>query len=151
MAGAGSFTAFFLDCFATDGVPCWGISRERLLCLDDLGNSNAFNRIDGDSKLLDAGDVIHHHEISTDLHHLVSQHFRSIFDEIESVAAIGISKAHWLTSMENSTLNTGMRFIVFEVVIVFEVFLFFFVFSRISPTEIYAQVFDGGHGKDNVD
>ncbi len=24
MADAGSFTDFFLDCFATDGVPCWG-------------------------------------------------------------------------------------------------------------------------------
>jgi hypothetical protein len=41
MADAGPFTDFFLDCFATDGVPCWGIAYERLLCRADLGNSNA--------------------------------------------------------------------------------------------------------------
>ena len=123
----------------------------RLLCLANLGNSNALEGINGNSKLLDAGDVLDHHEINANVHHLVPQHFGSILEEIEFAPAIGISKAHWLTSMEDSTLNTGMKFIVFEVVIVFEVFFLFFFFSRISPTEIYTQVFDGGHGKDNVD
>ena len=51
--------------------------------------------------MLDADDVLHHHEIRADFYHLVTQHFGSIFEEIESVAAIGISKAHWLTGMKN--------------------------------------------------
>ena len=71
------------------------------MCLADLGDSNALDGIDGNSKLLDAGDVLHHHEISTDLHHLVTQHFGTTLEEIEFVAAIAVSQVHRLTDMED--------------------------------------------------
>jgi len=34
------------------------------LCLGDLGNSNAFDGINRNSKLLDAGDILHNYEIT---------------------------------------------------------------------------------------
>jgi len=71
------------------------------LCLANLGNSNAFDGINGNSKLLDAGDILDHHKISTDLHHLVPQHLGTALKEIEFLAAIGISKVHRLTGMED--------------------------------------------------
>ena len=77
------------------------------MCLANLGNSNALDGINGYPKLLDASDVLHHDEIRSNFHHLVSQHVRTVFEEIEFLATIGISQAHRLTGMEDSKNAMG--------------------------------------------
>jgi len=84
------------------------VDASDLLCLANPGNPDALEGIHGNTKLLDAGDILHHNEIRPHLHHLVSQDLRTVFEEIESVATIVISQTHRLTDVEGR--KNAMRF-----------------------------------------